>query len=149
MRRLLIVLAVLVACMAPNAAYAQEVDYFDSFTNGVGTWGSEQEEEIDSNSSVQEFENGGLLAAPAEDAAEVPSTVSQVNSTLDAFNSVAWINGNRDLLSSLRVFFGSNAGGPMREMLILVPIGICFMWWGVRKGLRVLMSAWRRGKASV
>ncbi|SCJ37822.1 Uncharacterised protein [uncultured Clostridium sp.] len=28
-------------------------------------------------------------------------------------------------------------------------IGIVFMWWGVRKGVRSLMSAFRKGKMSV
>lgn len=28
-------------------------------------------------------------------------------------------------------------------------IGLVFMWWGVRKALRALMSAFKRGKASL
>lgn len=28
-------------------------------------------------------------------------------------------------------------------------IGICFMWWGLRKGIRSLMAAFRKGKISI
>ena len=28
-------------------------------------------------------------------------------------------------------------------------VGIAFMWWGVRKGIRSLMSAFRKGRVSV
>lgn len=28
-------------------------------------------------------------------------------------------------------------------------IGLCFMWWGLRKGLRSLMAAFRKGKMSI
>lgn len=30
-----------------------------------------------------------------------------------------------------------------------VAVGLVFMWWGVRKGTRALMSAFRRGRLSV
>ena len=28
-------------------------------------------------------------------------------------------------------------------------VGLAFMWWGVRKALRTLMSAFRKGKISI
>lgn len=152
MRRLMIVLAVLVACMAPNAAYAQDVDYLDSFTSGVGTWGGGQKEEMDSNSSVQEFENGGLLAAPAEGQEGELSTVQQVNSTLNSFNAVPWGGGTTTIQGFLRTFLGAGGSAEasaMRAMVIIAPVGIVFMWWGVRKALRVIMASFRRGRANV
>lgn len=40
------------------------------------------------------------------------------------------------IVSTLAVFVGA-------------VIGIVFMWWGVRKAVRTLMSAFRKGKVSV
>lgn len=33
--------------------------------------------------------------------------------------------------------------------LVGVTVGLVFMWWGVRKGARMLMSAFRGGRMSV
>lgn len=33
--------------------------------------------------------------------------------------------------------------------LVAAVIGIVFMWWGVRKAVRALMSAFRKGKVSL
>lgn len=33
--------------------------------------------------------------------------------------------------------------------LVTAGIGLVFMWWGVRKAMRSLMSAFRRGKMSL
>lgn len=34
-------------------------------------------------------------------------------------------------------------------VVVAACIGIVFMWWGLRKAVRALMSAWRNGKMSV
>ena len=33
--------------------------------------------------------------------------------------------------------------------LITVCIGLCFAWWGARKGIRMLMGAFRRGRIKI
>lgn len=33
--------------------------------------------------------------------------------------------------------------------VVTAGIGLVFMWWGVRKALRSLMAAFRKGKASI
>lgn len=146
MRRLMVLLAVLVALVSPTAAYADDgVNFAESFASGVGTWGGGQEEKEESNSSVEVRENGGLLAAPATGES---STVDYVSSTVNSFNTVPWSNSNRTLLESVQVILG-NQYAEWRNMIILPAIALCFLWWGGRKALRTLMAAWRRGKASV
>lgn len=140
MRRLMLALAVAMAVLSPVTAYAQDVSYADSFASGIGSWGSTQEERS-SDSSVNEIEfEGGLRAAPAETTNEAVTAVN------------GWLGG-------LSIKWGSNAATAPAEwykivrnilgLFVATAIGIVFLWWGVRKGIRVLFSSFRSGRTSV
>ena len=69
------------------------------------------------------LESGGASAATAADWASVISAMT-------AQISVATIVG-------------------VMATIVAACIGIVFMWWGVRKAVRALMAAFRKGKISV
>lgn len=35
---------------------------------------------------------------------------------------------------------------PVLATIVGTGVGLCFMWWGVRKGISALMSAFKKGK---
>lgn len=62
-----------------------------------------------------------------------------------AVGSEAWAEVMTALTSQISV---SSIVGVLAS-LVTAGIGLVFMWWGVRKALRSLMSAFRRGKMSL
>ena len=65
--------------------------------------------------------------------------------TATAVAPEAWASVMTALTSQISV---SSVVGVLAS-LVTAGIGLVFMWWGVRKALRSLMSAFRRGKMSL
>lgn len=99
---------------------------------------------------VMEVESAPVVRALPEDA----TATDYVNDTLDSFNVVPMgASGSpTSLLNSVRTLLGvtaSGLSGSFRSMLLLVAVGIVFMWWGVRKVIRVLFAAFKNRRISV
>lgn len=109
--------------------------------------GYEQEFQEGYEPELREVDNKPVRALP-EDA----STVDYVNDTVDRFNKVKYASGSRDLLTMIVMTLGGNSQGlglAMKVSLIAVSIGLVFMWWGIRKSKNMIMTAFRKGKASL
>lgn len=148
-RRLAVLAALLVVLARPGIAWA-DTDILGGFTSGVSDFVSPKEEQVivtpekDFNESYEPVlyeENQNSVRALPEDA----TTIDYVNNTIDSFNRVQW-GQSQTLLGSIRVLFISvnNAIG-----WITASIALVFMWWGVRKTIRMLMSAWRKGHETI
>lgn len=88
------------------------------------------------------------------DLGEDATTVDYVNDTVDKFNSVKVGSGSFTWLQAVQVILGNPSsanshGGILRQLYILPAIGLVFMWWGVRKSLKIVMSAFRKGSMNV
>ena len=70
--------------------------------------------------------------------------------------NVAFAEGNAVTSSSfsgiITTITGQISVSTVAEVLTYaagIAIGLVFFWWGVRKAISVLMSAWRKGRASI
>lgn len=87
---------------------------------------------------------------------EDATTVDYVNSTLQSFNKSGYpssvSSSGYSLLEGLQFFLGfrqSGVSNANRTQLIIPAAGIVFMWWGVRKSIKMIMSAFRKGSMNV
>lgn len=73
------------------------------------------------------------------------TTVDYVNSTLDSINVNPWINSAyHDMLGFIiQFFYMSGTPASRRYMVIVAAVGICFLYWGVRKVKQILWSAFK------
>lgn len=62
-----------------------------------------------------------------------------------AISSTAWSS----VLTALQAQISVSTVVEVLAVLVGAAIGLVFMWWGVRKTARVLMSAFRKGKLSI
>lgn len=137
----------LFAC--PVSAYASPLD---SFSNGLHDFVSPDTETVEEVRYEQDFAESYVpqevvLSAPAtREYDEDSTTVDYVNGTLDSFNSVNWNIGDRSLVESLRLMFTNVATS---TGFIVVAVGLVFMWWGVRKSVRMVFAAFRKGRSNV
>lgn len=65
--------------------------------------------------------------------------------TATAVDATAW----SDVMSALTAQVSVSTIVGVLTTLVTAGIGLVFMWWGVRKALRSLMSAFRKGKMSL
>lgn len=150
-RRLAVLAALLVVLARPGIALA-DTDILGGFTSGVSDFVSPSNEQVivtpeqdfnDSYEPVLVEENRQVDRVINDDS----TTNDYINDTIDKFYNVNWFGmGNRSWLNSLIIFLG-NTG--FFGMVIVSAIGMVFIWWGVRKAIRVIMAAWRKGHASV
>lgn len=77
---------------------------------------------------------------------EDATTVDYVNTTLDSFNRVKIGNSNSSLQNGIRWLLQSTADG---VQFVVIPAGLVFMWWGVRKSIQIIMSGFRKGSMSI
>ena len=140
--------------VAPCTAYASPLD---SFASGLGDFVNPQDVEVYSGTPEKDYmdsynPNAKLESEPTRVTREYDAdstTVDYVNGTLDSFNTVPWTN-NYDLLQSIRIFIGTRGGADFMLALFIIPsVTLVFFWWGVGKSIRMIMSAWRKGKQSV
>lgn len=145
MRGKLMMLAVVFALLClPCSAWAAVEDHETALMS------PEQLYQYEYVPDLNEVESVPVVRAVPDDA----TTVDWVNNTLDSFNGLQYASGNNKVLlvEGLRRFFGNsgNAGSlAQRNELILPAIGIVFMWWGVRKAIRVLFAALKNRRMSV
>lgn len=134
----MVVVALLCCMLAPSNAFAAVEDYETALMNPEQLYQYEYEPVY--------VEDNTVRSAPVlgQDA----STVDWVNNTLDAFNSVPWYSSTRyDLFTSVKTLLGGNAN--YQALVLAVPIGIIFLYWSVRKGVRMLVTAWKKGRMRV
>lgn len=62
-----------------------------------------------------------------------------------AITSSAWAS----VLTALQAQISVSSVVEVLAVLVGAAIGLVFMWWGVRKTAKVLMSAFRKGKLSI
>lgn len=62
-----------------------------------------------------------------------------------AISSTAWSS----VLTALQAQLSVSAVVEVLAVLVGAAVGLVFMWWGVRKTAKVLMSAFRKGKLSI
>lgn len=62
-----------------------------------------------------------------------------------AISSTAWSS----VLTALQAQISVSSVVEVLAVLVGAAIGLVFMWWGVRKTAKVLMSAFRKGKLSI
>lgn len=133
--------------VAPTVAMADDVNPLQGFGDGFETL-------VNPDTSV------GLESAPERDYIDsyepmlvegetidvVESTpmdgIMQVN---NAVNTVYW-SGNSNLLGTVRKFL---MNAIMSNALIVPAVALVFMYWGLRKSVRTLFAAFRKGRASV
>lgn len=138
----------------PSVAYASD-GFFGGLEDLTGTREVDGETDYENDyvesyvPELREVDYGPVRALP-EDA----TTVDYVNDTLDSFNQLSWsgFGSSRSLLRSLQIFLGNGTTGSygiMRDLIVLPAIGVVFLWWGVRKAIRVVMTSWKKGKASL
>lgn len=135
---------VLVVFICPSVALANVEDYETALMT------PEQLYQYEYEPDVKEVESTPVVRALPDEA----TTVDYVNSTLDSFNSVKVGSANMSWIDAVRAVLGNSASGSthsgqLRALYIIPAIGICFMWWGVRKSIKVINKAWRKGKASL
>lgn len=141
-----VILSLLCCLLVPSNAFAAVEDYETALMNPEQLYQYEYEPEY--------VEDNTVRSAPVLD--ENATTVDWVNSTFDSFNTVNLDTGSsiakRDLLTSVRVFTGTTSFGGftgMKEYVVMIPVGIVFLYWGVRKSVRMIMKALRKGGASL
>lgn len=149
MRRYLLALSIALAVLlAPSLAFAD-----DGFVGGLQDLVGVREVEQSTVTPEQDFTDEYEPAyTPLRSGDEVAiEEGSEIQSVVNAANTVPWGSTLRiDLVGSiLRLFtlsFGDAAGW---ARIPTVAAGLVFMWWGVRKALKMIMSAFRKGRASV
>lgn len=145
-----LVLALCAALCCPTMARADEINYLNSLTNGFETLkGNDISETVTPESDfIEEYQPREVILSVTNDSAlpDDATIVQQVNAMTDVFYRVPWGQHNFSMLQFLGVFFTNEA---MRNIFFVVAIGLVFMWWGVRKSLRVILSAFRKGQANV
>lgn len=140
-RRLAVLAALLVVLARPGIAQA-ETDILGGFTSGVSDFVSPSNEQVivtpehdfidEYKPVVKEVESTEL-----EGDAGYTSVIDSIL-TIPAFsNNVSWIQYARIVLN--------NNNFPVVPTAVL----LVFFWWGLRKAIRVIMAAWRKGHASV
>ena len=65
--------------------------------------------------------------------------------TGSVISSTAWSS----VLTALQAQLSVSAVVEVLAVLVGAAVGLVFMWWGVRKTAKVLMSAFRKGKLSI
>lgn len=142
---LFVVLALCVALCCPTIARAAEVNYIDSFNNGIETLkGNDVSENENPEKDFIDNYEPVLLKTQTVAADEEPVSVLQkirvfFNQGL-AFTFDGYNLNLTNYLGILRL---------LRDIVVPAAVIFVFVWWGLRKSLRMLMSAFRKGKANV
>lgn len=77
---------------------------------------------------------------------EDPTVTDYVNNTVDSFNTVNVLGGNRNILSAIRWFLTAGMG---RGSIPTVAVLLVFVWWGVRKSKSIIWTAYRTGRLNL
>lgn len=158
MRRiwLAFLLVLSVGFSVPSVALADD-GLIDSFSGGLQTLVSPESVKVEETDSTPESVyldsyEPVLVEEPVRSSREYDedsTTVDYINGTLDEFNKVTWASASYSWLDSVRMFIGARYGSSTPQLFLIPAVGIVFMWWGVRKAIRMIKGAWYKGHASV
>lgn len=146
MRRYLLALSVALAVLlAPSLAFADD-GFIGGLQDLVGTREVEQSAVPPEQEFVDDYEP---VYAPLRSGDETEiEEGGEIQSVIGAVNAVPISGTNRSLLDSIITLFGRSSG-TYGALFIIPAAGLVFVWWGVRKALKMIMAAFRRGRASV
>lgn len=120
--RLWIVIALVLVMLVPNVAYAED-----------------REPSIESV-EIEQSDRGILGASPITPLSLIRSFFTNVKLTFGSTYALVNIHMH------LKAFLTNNR---LQAMFMIPAVIIVFGWWGVRKVIRMLFRAFRRGKANV
>lgn len=140
--RVLLVLAVALA--VPSRAWANVEDYETALMTPEQLYQYEYVPEVEVRESTP------VVRALPDDA----DTTDWINDTVNSFNVVPLGSSRMSMQQWLAAFLGVSSSGSthsgiLRAMYIVPAVGIVFMWWGVRKVVRIVMASARKGKTSL
>lgn len=144
----LVTIALLVGFMAPTTAWASEGEEESTgFLAGLDTLVNPESPGEVVNDPVRDYEYEPVLRDGNGEQAVLPEEGEEIQSVISVVNKNPFQNqgsyGNT-LLGGIRQLSSGTNG----TLWIVPAIGIVFMWWGVRKVTRMILAAFRRGKAS-
>ena len=151
MRRLwLSLMATFVLMLFPAVAMAEEVDVLGGFASGLGDFVSPDTVEVGTVGDVRPEQSFDDEYVPV--LRETETVVSEDTAAYDGI--VYWLT-HLNLTVGGNIYTGNGVWlGAVRTMLInsqfaiymVAAIGIVFLYWGVRKTIRMIFSAFRKGK---
>lgn len=141
-RSLWLVFVISIFLLVPSRAYAWDLGSFD---DGLGDFFSEEQHD--------DVSSGGLtlFAVNGEGGVRAGET-NLIKTVINACWYVNYgINERLNGLQTIRFVLTGNKNGTSFTSTGLVSIAVLlvFFWWGVRKTVRIVMAAWRKGHASV
>lgn len=156
-RSVWVVLSLVCSLVFPSAAYASDIDYVGSFSNGFDAFlGNGENEPVtpekDFNERYEPVEIEVTSELPQFRTTGSNDPIENIRTVTNRVNTLRWNVSNLNLLESIRIMFGARSGASstaLRQLVIVLPIGICFMWWGVRKAISMINSAFRKGRGNV
>lgn len=153
MRRSWWLVLLLVLCLVPRTAVAEEIDYLGSFGSGFDAFlGNGVNESVTPERDFEETYEPQYV--PLRDGSESEGdsgegNLAGITSVVDAWSSIPVGSGSFNQLSFLRLFFGAVGGLSIGATIVTTAIGLCFFWWGLRKSVRMVMGAFRKGRQNV
>lgn len=135
--------ALLLMISLPMKAWANVEDYETALMTPEQLYQYEYEPVI---LEEEEF----TVRAPAAEVEEA-TTLDSIVQVAERAQRVNYNNTTVSLISATRqVFTSAQSGtGYQTTALVITAAGMCFLWWGVRKAVRIVMASARKGKASL
>ena len=133
----------------PSAAYAS-----DGFLGGLeDLTGNREVEEVKPEEQWNESYKP-ILKVQNEDEAELPEyedgdDIGPIGSVVDSVQYIPLYTSKVHIVDMVRYFLGSSGAEAGGLPLVGYAAVLFFVWWGLRKSLRVMMAAFRKGKANV
>lgn len=145
-RRLVVAFALLLVLLVVEPAYASPIDGFANGLNDFVNPDSPQEVVTPERDFIEGYSPdvyGSTNESVREVSAELSSSES-VSATVDSIYTVNWFgNGTRTWLESLQIFLLNST---FFKPVLVAAVGLAFMWWGVRKAIRMIMTSFRKGR---
>lgn len=127
--------------LRPEYAYADE-----GFIGGLQDLvGAREVEGFEDYESRYTSEYQPVLRDVETDPVEEVTTSDAIETVVNRANTVSWPSTDYSLLRSIVNLLGSNTSS-VRNVIVVTAVALVFMWWGVRKTLDVILSAYRRGR---
>ena len=137
--------------VCPSAALAEDASLIDSLAGGLSDTVTGETRSVEDVDPVRDYEYEPVLREVETRAVEEESTQSAIERVTNAFNRLNWGESSSvTLFSALRLFLGG-ASSSVSPVALFLPVaaGLCFMWWGVRRAISMLMAAFTRGRMTV
>lgn len=160
-RSVWVVLGVLLVLFRPSVALASDVNLLGTFGNGVSVWNGDASKSVDdrpvpTDSEMMDDEGGGFFGLFSDGRAASDTPLAGIQRFMTRMQRVP-INiteGNRSvtLMQAIKFFltgrykliYGANPGSALAVAVLLV-----FLWWGVRKVVRMIFKSLRKGNLDV